>query len=86
MDSWQTGTVMTDKFRNLRLFFNCQHFSLMKQNNNGGAASNELMIAAGERWVLSKRQNCMRQVRREKAQAERRARRVKVAPIKRGFG
>ena len=61
-------------------------FHPMKQNNTGGTASNELMIAAGERWILTKRQNCMRQVRREKAQAERRARRIKVTPIKRGFG
>ena len=61
-------------------------FYPMKQNNLYGTASNELMIAAGERVMLSKRQNCMRQVRREKALAERRARRVKVVPIKRGFG
>lgn len=86
MDSWQTGTLGTGKFRDLRLFFNRQHFSFMKQNNLYGTASNELMIAAGERVMLSKRQNCMRQVRREKALAERRARRVKVVPIKRGFG
>ena len=61
-------------------------FHPMKQNNLYGTASNELMIAAGERVMLSKRQNVMRMIRREKALAERRARRIKVTPIKRGFG
>ena len=58
----------------------------MKKNNLAGTASNELMIAAGQRGALSKRQNVMRMIRREKVLAERRARRIKVTPIKRGFG
>ena len=62
---------------------------MARQNSAAGFGSNELMIAAGDRGLLMKRQNCIRQVRRERAQEQRRARRarrVRVAAIKLGFG